>query len=242
MYIPLRKSDRWDAVEQTNVRKQTDRIIAKKVGLRKEGTDMDWKNGCLYLIADFSCGQERIEEALACGVDVIQLREKDLSSAEYLRRAKIIRNLTEKYHTVFIVNDRIDIALLSGADGVHLGQSDVPADEARALLGPDRIIGVTARTVEQAVKAKADGADYIGSGAWFTTATKADAVPIDDETYRSIRRESGLPNVAVGGITADNCGRPLACGADGLAVSAGIMKGDIRENIRRFREHLNNQG
>lgn len=201
---------------------------------------MNWKN-CLYLIADFSYGEEKIREALAWGVDVLQLREKDLSSAEYLRRAKRIRELTERYHTVFIVNDRIDIAMLSGADGVHLGQSDVPADEARVLLGPDKIIGVTAKTSEQAVKAKEDGADYLGSGAWFDTATKRDAVPISDEVYCAILAESGLPNVAVGGITAENCVRPLGLGADGLAVSAGILKGDIRKNIEAFRYQLANR-
>lgn len=201
---------------------------------------MNWKN-CLYLIADFSYGEEKIEEALVWGVDVLQLREKDLSSAEYLRRAKRIRELTERHHTVFIVNDRIDIAMLSGADGVHLGQSDVPADEARVLLGPDKIIGVTAKTSEQAVKAKEDGADYLGSGAWFDTATKRDAVPISDEVYCAILAESGLPNVAVGGITAENCVRPLGLGADGLAVSAGILKGDIRKNIEAFRYQLANR-
>lgn len=201
---------------------------------------MNWKN-CLYLIADFSYGEEKIQKALAWGVDVLQLREKDLSSAEYLRRAKRIRELTERYHTVFIVNDRIDIAMLSGADGVHLGQSDVPADEARVLLGPDKIIGVTAKTSEQAVKAKEDGADYLGSGAWFDTATKRDAVPISDEVYCAILAESGLPNVAVGGITAENCVRPLGLGADGLAVSAGILKGDIRKNIEAFRYQLANR-
>lgn len=198
---------------------------------------MEWKN-CLYLIADFSYGEERIEEALACGVDVIQLREKDISSAEYLNRAKRLREMTRKYHTTFIVNDRIDIALLSGADGVHLGQSDVPAGEARAVLGPDKIIGVTAKTAEQAARAKADGADYLGSGAWFATSTKKDAVPIDEETYRSIRNVSGLPNVAVGGITVENCDRPLDCGAEGLAVSAGILKGNVRENIQGFRRKM----
>lgn len=199
--------------------------------------EMEWKN-CLYLIADFSYGEERIEEALACGVDVVQLREKEISSAEYLSRAKRLRQMTEAYHTIFIVNDRIDIALLSKADGVHLGQSDVPAGEARELLGPDRIIGVTAKTAEQAARAKADGADYLGSGAWFATSTKRDAAPIDPKTYREIRRISGLPSVAVGGITVENCDRPLGCGAEGLAVSAGILKGNVRENIQGFRRKM----
>ena len=199
---------------------------------------MNWKQNSLYLIADFSYGLEKLTKALACGVDILQLREKDISSAEYLKRAKLMRELTKKYNTLFIINDRLDIAMLSGADGVHLGQSDVPADEARALLGKDKIIGVTAKTVEQAVKAKQDGADYLGSGAWYTTTTKADATLISEETYREILRKSGLPNVAIGGITAENCDKPLQCGANGLAVAAGVLKGDVEKNIKAFRAKL----
>lgn len=200
---------------------------------------MIWKHGSLYLIADFSYGLEKLEQALACGIELFQLREKNISSAQYLERAKLIRRLTQKYHTLFIVNDRLDIAMLSKADGVHLGQSDVPADEARALLGPETIIGVTAKTPEQAAKARADGADYLGSGAWYTTKTKSDATQITEETYRNILKASGLPNVAIGGITPENCDRPLACGADGLAVAAGILEGDVKANIRAFRKKLN---
>lgn len=199
---------------------------------------MDWKQNSLYLIADFSYGLETLEKALACGVDMIQLREKNISSAEYLKRAKIIRALTRKYHTIFIVNDRLDIAMLSDADGVHLGQSDVPANEARILLGRSKIIGVTAKTVEQAVKAQADGADYLGTGAWNATSTKADASLIDEEAYRVILEKSGLPNFAIGGLTVENCDRPLRCGANGLAVSAGILKGDVGTNIKGFRQKL----
>lgn len=197
---------------------------------------MIWKQNTLYLIADFSYGLEKLEQALACGIEILQLREKNISSAEYLERARILRRLTRKYDTVFIVNDRLDIAMLSDADGVHLGQSDVPADEARALLGPDRIIGVTAKTAEQAVKARKDGADYLGSGAWYATSTKTDATLITEETYREILEQSGLPNVAIGGITPENCDRPLACGADGLAAAAGILKGDVKANINGFRK------
>ncbi|MDO4321675.1 MAG: thiamine phosphate synthase [Lachnospiraceae bacterium] len=197
---------------------------------------MIWKQNSLYLIADFSYGLQKLEQALACGIEILQLREKNISSVEYLERARILRRLTRQYDTVFIVNDRLDIAMLSEADGVHLGQSDVPARDARRLLGPDKIIGVTAKTAEQAVRAREDGADYLGSGAWYATSTKADAAPITEETYREILRESGLPNVAIGGITPENCGRPLACGADGIAAAAGILKGDVEANIRGFRE------
>lgn len=193
----------------------------------------------LYLIADFSYGEEKIQAALDAGIDYIQLREKQISSAEYLLRAKRLREMTEKYETRFIINDRLDIALLSGADGVHLGQSDVPVKDARICLGKDKIIGATAKTVEQAKKAVEDGADYLGSGAWFPTDTKKDAVPISQEVYQAILREAPIPNVAVGGITADNCQKPLSCGAHGLAISAGILKAeDPAAEVRKIRKLL----
>ena len=193
----------------------------------------------LYLIADFSYGEEKIETALKAGVDYMQLREKNISSAEYLKRARILREMTKKYHTKFIVNDRLDIAMLSEADGVHLGQSDVPVADARRILGKDKIIGATAKTVEQAVRAEQEGADYLGSGAWFFTSTKKDAVPIAEETYREILNAVTIPNVAVGGITAQNCRKPLDCGADGLAISAGILAAeDVAAEVRKLRDML----
>lgn len=193
----------------------------------------------LYLIADFSYGEEKIETALKVGVDYVQLREKNISSAEYLKRARILREMTEKYHTKFIVNDRLDIAMLSEADGVHLGQSDVPVEDARKILGRDKIIGATAKTVEQAVKAEQEGADYLGSGAWFFTSTKKDAVPIAEETYRDILNAVTIPNVAVGGINAENGRKPLECGASGLAISAGILAAeDVVAEVRKLRDML----
>lgn len=193
----------------------------------------------LYLIADFSYGKEKIETALKAGVDYVQLREKNISSAEYLKRARILREMTEKYHTKFIVNDRLDIAMLSEADGVHLGQSDVPVADARKILGRDKIIGATAKTVEQAVKAEQEGADYLGSGAWFFTSTKKDAVPIAEETYRDILNAVTIPNVAVGGINAENGRKPLECGASGLAISAGILAAeDVAAEVRKLRDML----
>lgn len=199
------------------------------------GTGKKW----LYLITDFSYGKEKIEEALRAGVDVIQLREKNISSAEYLRRARLLVEMAKDLKTKVMINDRVDIALLCGADGVHLGQEDVPVADARRLMGAGKIIGATAKTPEQAKAAEAQGADYLGSGAWFPTETKKDAVPITEERYRRILEAATIPNVAVGGITAENCGAPLACGCDGLAVSGGIMRsGDITGTIRRFRSIL----
>lgn len=193
----------------------------------------------LYLITGFSYGKEKIQEALRAGVDVIQLREKNISSAEYLCRAKILVEMAQNTGTKVIINDRVDIALLSGADGVHLGQDDVPAQDARRLMGSGKVIGVTAKTQEQAKAAEAAGADYLGSGAWFPTSTKQDAVPITQERYREILEAVSIPDVAVGGITVENCGVPLACGCDGLAVSSGIMKAtDISGTVGRFRRIL----
>lgn len=177
----------------------------------------------LYLIADFSCGKKTIEAVIEAGIDYIQLREKEISSLEYLKRARRLRELTAGTKTKLIINDRLDIALLSDADGVHLGQSDIPVKDARTCLGPGKIIGATAKTVEQARRAVDEGADYLGSGAWFPTTTKQDAVPISEEVYQEILAAAPIPNVAVGGITAENGGRPLACGASGLAISAGIL-------------------
>lgn len=197
------------------------------------------EKGILYLIADFSRGEQVIEEALKAGVDYIQLREKGLSSAQYLQRSYRMKEMAETYKTPFILNDRLDIAMICGADGVHLGQEDIPIREARCLLGPDKIIGATAKTPSQALAAQKEGADYIGSGAWFPTRTKPDAIPMDQEIYRKILDTISIPNLAVGGIVPENGHIPLAAGASGLAVSEGILGSvNIRERILRIRSIL----
>ncbi len=193
----------------------------------------------LYLIADFSSGEEAIRQSLEAGIDYIQLREKEITSAKYLKRARRLREMTADFDTKLIINDRLDIAMLCDADGVHLGQSDIPVRDARMLLGKGKIVGATAKTVEQAKQAMAEGADYLGSGAWFPTETKKDAVSLSEEVYRAILKAAPIPNVAVGGITADNCRRPLECGAAGLAISAGILKAEHpAEEVARIRECL----
>lgn len=195
----------------------------------------------LYLIADFSCKEDIMKQVLGAGIDFIQLREKEITSAEFLRRARILRELTAGTKTKLIINDRLDIALLSDADGVHLGQSDIPVKDARGCLGTDKMIGATAKTPAQARQAMKDGADYLGSGAWFPTQTKKDAVPISREVYKEILRTAPIPNVAVGGITAENGREPLACGAHGLAISAGILKArNPVEEVRKVRSLLEN--
>ena len=199
--------------------------------------------GILYIIADRKLGDQKILEALGAGVDMIQLREKNLSSAEYLADAVWLREQTRKSGITLIINDRLDIALACGADGVHLGASDIPVADARRIArmcGLEHfIVGATAKTPEQAVRAAEQGTDYIGSGAWYSTSTKPDAVPICDQTFSEIRRAVKLPIVAIGGLTAGNCGRPLGLGADGVAVAGGVFDaGSVTEAVRKFRERL----
>lgn len=194
---------------------------------------------CLYIIADFSYAEETIAAVLEAGIDYIQLREKQVSSAEYLMRAQKLRQMTAHYHTKLVINDRLDIAALSNADGVHLGQSDIPIRDARSFLGAAKIIGATAKTPAQAIKAQEDGADYLGSGAWFPTSTKRDAIPITEETYQAILAATHIPNIAVGGITAANCRLPLSLGAHGLAISAGILASqDPAAEVKKIRQIL----
>ncbi len=221
-------------------------VILSEPCLHERGQDnivrkgLEYMGRWLYVIADLSYGEKTIAAVLEAGVDLIQLREKDISSAEYLMRAKKLREMTKRFETKLVINDRLDIAALCGADGVHLGQSDIPVADARRFFGSGKIIGCTAKTVKQAEDAVAAGADYLGSGAWFPTDTKKDAAPILEETYRGILKAAPIPNVAIGGITAENAWKPLSCGAGGLAVSAGIFQAeDPVAEVRKLRSLLN---
>ena len=184
----------------------------------------------VYLIASMAYGLEKIEEALASGVTMLQLREKNITSQLYLEHALKLRALTKYYHVPLIINDRVDIALICKADGVHLGQSDLPIDRVRQLVGRDFIIGATAKTVATALKAEKDGASYIGSGAWFTTTTKGDATPLDRNEFKNIKALVKIPSVAIGGIDATNCHIPMQYGADGVAISYGILGQEVIES------------
>ena len=144
--------------------------------------------------------EQQLEEALASGVTLLQLREKDLSEDSFLREALRIRAVTERFRVPLIINDNINVALACGADGVHIGQGDIPAAKARALIGPHRLLGVTAKTAEQAMQAERDGADYLGAGALFTSPTKKDAVPMSVDTLRAICGSVSIPVTAIGGI------------------------------------------
>lgn len=183
----------------------------------------------LYLVTDSNILKGRdfyncIEEALKGGVKMLQLREKNASGKEFLDKAMKLRDLTKKYNVKFIINDRVDIAMLCDADGVHVGQSDIPADEVRRLIGKNKIIGVSARTVEEAMKAKENGADYLGVGAMFTTTTKLDAKNVTIDKLAQIKKEVNLPIVAIGGLALDNIDKLKKCNIDGYAVVSAILK------------------
>ena len=159
-------------------------------------TDRHWLNGeSLY---------EQVEKALKGGATFVQLREKNLAEEEFLAEAKEIAKLCKSYHVPFVINDNVEIAKKVDADGVHVGQNDMDAGLARQLLGPDKILGVTAKTVEQALKAQSQGADYLGSGAVFGTSTKKDARPMTMEQLQAICASVSIPVVAIGGICLDN--------------------------------------
>lgn len=185
----------------------------------------------LYLVTDSDILKGRdfykcIEDAMKAGVTMVQLREKNTDGKEFLEKALKLRELTRKYNVTFIINDRVDIALLSDADGVHVGQSDIDADSVRKLIGRDKIIGVSARSVAEAQKAKADGADYVGIGAMFSTSTKLDAKDVSFDTLREMTSQVDIPFVLIGGITLDNVSQLKVFNPDGYAIVSGILKSD----------------
>ena len=188
----------------------------------------------LYLVTDSDILRGRdfyncIEEALKGGVTMLQLREKNASGKEFLEKAIKLRELTKKYNVKFIINDRVDIAMLCDADGVHVGQSDIPANKVRELIGEDKIVGVSARTVEEAIRAKENGADYLGVGAMFTTRTKLDAKSVSIEKLKEIKELIKLPVVAIGGLSLSNIDKLKECNVDGYAVVSAILGA---ENIK----------
>ena len=170
------------------------------------------------------------EIAVRCGVRMLQLREKDMSDGELLRTARELRAVTRGTQTRLIINDRPDIALLSEADGVHVGQDDMAAAEARRLLGPDKIVGVSVHTPEEAEQALRDGADYLGVGAVFSTSTKTDVSVLTHEALRAICGATPLPAVAIGGISLANVQELAGSGVEGIAVVSAIFGApEIRE-------------
>jgi thiamine-phosphate pyrophosphorylase len=192
----------------------------------------------LYAVTDQSyAGQKsllvQIEEALSSGVTLLQLREKNMEKEEFLKEAKAVRMLTRHYGIPLIINDDVDVALQCEADGIHVGQDDLTAYEVRRRIGPDRILGVTAKNPEQAKKAFEDGADYIGSGAVFPSPTKADALPITREQLSAICASVPIPVTAIGGITLENVTKLKGTGIAGISVVSGIFgERDIPNTVR----------
>ena len=179
--------------------------------------------------------EESVELAIKGGCTVVQLREKDCSSLEFYELAQRVKAITDLYHIPLIINDRIDIALAVNAAGVHIGQSDLPARIARSIIGDDKILGVSASSLEEAVRARDDGADYLGVGAMYTTATKADAATVSIDELKSIRKSVEIPIVVIGGINKDTLGNFKGYGIDGLAVvSAVVAQKDITAAAREL--------
>lgn len=196
----------------------------------------------LYVITDRSLlkGETlygQVEKALEGGASFVQLREKGGDKESILAEARQLKGLCERYQVPFVINDSVETAIEADADGVHLGQEDMGILEARKILGKDKIIGATAKTVEQAVRAQEQGADYLGVGAVFASPTKTDAIRITKEQLREICEKVTIPVVAIGGITAENMMELKGSGIDGIAVvSAVFASDDIRQAAGDLKE------
>lgn len=195
----------------------------------------------LYAITDSGAERDRplavrVEDALKGGATCVQLREKKLTGEDLYREAEQVLAVCRSYHVPLIINDDVELALRLDADGVHVGQKDMEAKEARRRLGPGKIVGVSARTAEQAAKAWEDGADYLGVGAVFPTGSKADARQIDHETLRRVCAAVPIPAVAIGGITEENALQLAGSGISGIAVISAIFaKPDVQAAAARLR-------
>lgn len=204
------------------------------------------KKGSLYVITGEMYHKNRsvetvIEEALQGGADIVQLRDKTHSKREILRKARHLRTVTKRYNVPFIINDHLDIAMAVDADGVHLGQDDVPLNVAKDLLGPSKQIGISTKTLEEALEAEEQGADYIGVGPIFSTKTKADAPePLTPDFIAFIQNRVSIPVVPIGGITRENAPYLLDVGATSLCVIGDVMGAtNVTESAMQFKELLN---
>ena len=190
-------------------------------------TDRAWLNGRKVA--------QQVEEAIIGGATCIQLREKQLSYEDFLEEAVQVKKVTDCYNIPFIINDNVDIALACDADGVHIGQDDLPVGSVRALMGPFKILGVSVQTVEQAIAAEKAGADYLGVGAMFQTSTKLGAKSVSFEILKQICEAVSISVVAIGGITERNVLRLSDSGIDGIAVvSAVFAQSNIVEATRKL--------
>ncbi len=179
---------------------------------------------------------QQVEAALQGGVTCVQLREKDLDEATFLEEAKALRALCRQYGVPFIINDNVQLALACGADGIHVGQEDMVANQVRARVGRDMLIGVSCHTLQEALEAVENGADYLGVGTMFATATKSDALPVTIDTLKTICQAVSVPVVAIGGIHEGNLMQLSGTGADGVAlVSAIFAAEDIQAQCKKLR-------
>ena len=204
----------------------------------------------LYLVTDRNCLQQQtleqaVEQAILGGVTLVQLREKAITSKEFYERALRIKAICHHYNVPLLINDRVDIALAVEADGVHIGQSDLPCGVVRQILGKDKIIGVSARTAQQAIQAQADGADYLGVGAMFATSTKPDAQTVTIASLTQIRQAVTLPIVAIGGINhttlpaLQQALQAADTSIDGVAVVSAILgQKDVKLASEKLKEMI----
>lgn len=196
----------------------------------------------LYIVTDSEMLKGKdfykaIEDTLKAGTKMIQLREKNKDGKEFLEKALKLRVLTKKYNAKLIINDRVDIAMLSNADGVHVGQSDINAKSVRELIGENKILGVSVRSLTEAIEAENNGADYLGIGAMFNTTTKLDAKAVSNDELKEIKSIVNLPIVAIGGLRLDNIDSIDSC--NGYAVISSILsKDDIERESRVWIEKI----
>lgn len=204
-----------------------------------EKQNIDWS---LYLCTDrrlmsSSTIEENVECALKGGVTAVQLREKECSSREFLELSLRVKGLTSRYGVPLIINDRVDIALAAGADGVHVGQDDLPCRTVRQIAGPDMLIGVSVSALDEAIRAEQDGADYLGVGAMFPTGTKTDAEVITVDLLKEIRKAVSIPIVIIGGINMNTAPQFKGLSIDGIAVvSAIVAQPDVEAAARGLLE------
>ena len=205
----------------------------------------------LYAVTDRSWLGTRtlpdvVEDVLASGATFLQVREKGMDQDAFLAEARVLKAQAARYHVPFVVNDAVEVALECDADGVHVGQSDIQGRDIRALIGPDKILGISANTVETALAAQGAGADYIGVGAVFGTTTKQDAKSLSVAQLRAICDAVDIPVVAIGGISADNLPKLRGSGVDGVAVVSAIFAqpdpGAATKRLRALAEELVTRG
>lgn len=185
----------------------------------------------LYLVTDRGIAKPKdiywcIEESILGGVTLVQLREKNISTYEFLQIAEKVKLVTDKYNVPLIINDRLDIALAIDAAGVHVGQSDMPAHIARKIIGSKKILGVSTANIEEAIRAEKDGADYLGVGAIFPTTSKSDTRKVSLSSLKEIKSMVKIPIVGIGGINQDNASKVINTGVDGIAVISSILSFD----------------